>query len=156
MQIDENIALIICYLIFIATNIQSLHIDHGNFMLNMHKSRDVKVVLKMEIIKFKNDCEHIFNPSFVNNIVIFRCYVGEQSINDGIYHNHKLLFNEIEPSTTSIVNGKSSDFQMMNMAYEPPIEAIERRRGSSVGWSWIGNLLLIKVQKMEDYLSTKV
>ena len=119
-------------------NFQSLHIDHGSFLLNVRKARNEKLILKTEEIKFKHDCDHVFNPAFVNNIALYRCYVGEQSINDGIYHVHKLQFNEIENNNQAFIFAKKENYQMVNMAYEQPIPAIEKRRGSAVGWSWIG------------------
>ena len=135
---DENSILVLSFIIYVLIQPHQLNLtftlDHIQVKrrFNFHSLN-----LDVTELQLNNDCGNLFNPSFVENMVIYRCYFGERNINEAIYHIHKLQFNQAldNSSIISINNEHSNSF---DMAYEHPLDAIEWRRGHSSGWSWIG------------------
>eukprot|EP00835_Amoeboradix_gromovi_P004946 NODE_423_length_8874_cov_0.432023.p2 type:complete len:366 gc:universal NODE_423_length_8874_cov_0.432023:1756-2853(+) len=139
MMLDENIGLLISYFVFVMINYQSLQLDFGIINLSPRKLRNSSLNLKMENIQtYHPGCQHVFNPSFLKNLMMYRCFEGEQTINEGIYHNHRIQFNINKDKEVPAVLSKIEELKSIDMSYQAPIEAIEKRRGTGAGWSWIG------------------
>eukprot|EP00834_Sanchytrium_tribonematis_P005352 NODE_319_length_9908_cov_1.288001.p4 type:complete len:361 gc:universal NODE_319_length_9908_cov_1.288001:5653-4571(-) len=137
-MMDESVTLFLSFLIYILVQIQPLSL---NFAVIPFDKRVKYYRLKLEVQNLDlsyNNCDHIFNPSFILNMVAFRCYVGEEVINQGVYHLHKIQLNINTNTQKNFLLAGKEYYRIVDMAYTNPIDAIELRRGSALGWSWIG------------------